>query len=221
MRPKKIIAIGLSMGMMLNLMSVSAVECVVIDEQNEDIGGISVQSETEIENEDLGTSAQSEIIVEDENFTQSRETTDSENLDEISIELESVIENEKLEEVSAQSETVIASGKCGENITFKLTGNGVLTLSGSGAMPALEYDWKSYQPICGWGDYISSIKRIIIEDGITSISQYSFYDCENLTEVSIPSSIKAIGYEAFHWCHNITKVMIDGLDSWCDIDFDE
>ena len=221
MRPKKIIAIGLSMGMMLNLMSVSAVECVVIDEQNEDIGGISVQSETEIENEDLGTSAQSEIIVEDENFTQSRETTDSENLDEISVELESVIENEKLEEVSAQSETVIASGKCGENITFKLTGDGVLTLSGSGAMPALEYDWKSYQPICGWGDYISSIKRIIIEDGITSISQYSFYDCENLTEVSIPSSIKAIGYEAFHWCHNITKVMIDGLDSWCDIDFDE
>ena len=74
----------------------------------------------------MGTSAQSEIIVEDENFTQSRETTDSENLDEISIELESVIENEKLEEVSAQSETVIASGKCGENITFKLTGNGVL-----------------------------------------------------------------------------------------------
>ena len=60
----------------------------------------------------------------------------------------------------------------------------------------------------------------MIEDGITSISQYSFYDCENLTEVSIPSSVKAIGYEAFHWCPNVGKVMIDGLESWCDIDFD-
>ncbi len=59
----------------------------------------------------------------------------------------------------------------------------------------------------------------MIEDGITSISQYSFYDCENLTEVSIPSSVKAIGYEAFHWCPNVGKVMIDGLESWCDIDF--
>ena len=41
-----------------------------------------------------------------------------------------------------------------------------------------------------------------------------------LTEVSIPSSVKSIGYEAFHWCHNVNKVMIDGLGSWCDIDFE-
>ena len=208
---KKIIAIGLSLGMVLTSIPVSASDYITADQWSEDVEGTSESSEG-TENEAL------------EDISEPAEEIGSKDLEEFSAPPEEfsapVEEDESLEVASAQSEAIRVSGKCGDNITFQLTTDGVLTLSGSGAMPAISYDWKEYEPNCGWGGYISSIKKIIIEDGITSVSQYSFYDCENLTEVSIPSSIKSIGYEAFHWCHNVNKVMISGLDSWCDIDFE-
>lgn len=189
---RKVIAIGLSLGLILNSLSVSAAEYITVDQQKENQEEVSSQPEEVVNEKSKGV------------VTTSEKTA-----------------SEDVMEVSTQLEAVRVSGTCGENITFKLTQDGVLTLSGSGPMPTIEYDWKYYEPICGWGQYISSIKKIVIEEGITSISQYSFYDCENLTEVSIPSSIKAIGWEAFHWCHNVNKVMIEGLESWCDINFDE
>ena len=208
---KKIIAIGLSLGMVLISIPVSASDYITADQWSEDVEGISESSEG-TENEAL------------EDISEPAEEIGSEDLEEFSAPPEEfsapVEEDESLEVASAQSEAIRVSGKCGDNITFQLTTAGVLTLSGSGAMSTITYDWKEYEPNCGWGGYISSIKKIVIEDGITSISQYSFYDCENLTEVSIPSSVKSIGYEAFHWCHNVNKVMIDGLGSWCDIDFE-
>lgn len=208
---KKIIAIGLSLGMVLTSIPVSASDYITADQWSEGVEGISESSEG-TENEAL------------EDISEPAEEIESEDLEEFSAPPEEfsapVEEDESLEAASAQSEAIRVSGKCGDNITFQLTTDGVLTLSGSGAMPVISYDWKEYEPNCGWGGYISSIKKIIIEDGITSVSQYSFYDCENLTEVSIPSSIKSIGYEAFHWCPNVSKVMISGLDSWCGIDFE-
>ncbi len=219
---KKIIAIGLSFGVALNSVPVSASEYVTTDQQSGDVESISAELSEETESEDMEefSTPPEETKSEDiETFSASSEEAESENVEEFSVPSEET-ENKSLEEISTQSETVRVSGKCGDNITFQLTTAGVLTLSGSGAMPTITYDWKEYEPNCGWGGYISSIKKIVIEDGITSISQYSFYDCENLTEVSIPSSVKSIGYEAFHWCHNVNKVMIDGLGSWCDIDFE-
>ena len=129
-------------------------------------------------------------------------------------------DEEKAQDTAVQSEGVFSEGVCGENIGFKLTYDGTLTLSGSGPMKNFEYDWKNDHPICGWGEDISQIKKIVIEDGITSISQYSFYDCENLKEVNIPKSIKFIGKDAFHWCPNVEKVSIDDVKSWCQIDFE-
>lgn len=210
-KAKKIIAIGLSLGMVLTSIPVSASDYITADQWSEDVEGISESSEG-TENEAL------------EDISEPAEEIGSEDLEEFSAPPEEfsapVEEDESLEAASAQSEAIRVSGKCGDNITFQLTTDGVLTLSGSGAMPTITYDWKEYEPNCGWGGYISSIKKIVIEDGITSISQYSFYDCENLTEVSIPSSVKSIGHEAFHGCYNVNKVMIDGLDSWCNIDFE-
>ena len=234
MNKKKIIAMGLSLGMVMNPIATSAAEYTAIndqsetfitepkeentdseenttesDEKTESEGSEDFSSEAEIKNEDTEENPeQSEVNIE----------SDDENIEDFSAQPD--VESDDVEALSTQAETVRVSGTCGENITFQLTTDGVLTLSGSGAMPEIEYDWKYYEPKCGWGTYISSIKKIVIEEGITSISQYSFYDCENLTEVSIPSSINAIGWEAFHWCHNVNKVMIDDLTSWCDIDFD-
>ena len=53
MKQKKLIALGLSLGMMLNSLSVSAAEYVEVNPQSEEQGDFSSQSEIEIEGEDF------------------------------------------------------------------------------------------------------------------------------------------------------------------------
>ncbi len=43
---------------------------------------------------------------------------------------------------------------------------------------------------------------------VTSIGDEAFYDCYNLTTVTIPDSVTSIGDEAFFGCYNITRVTI-------------
>lgn len=122
--------------------------------------------------------------------------------------------------VHTQSDGVILTGKCGDNATFTLYTDGTFVISGTGAMYSYSYDWKEYKNTSGWADYINRISKVVIEDGITTISPYSFYECENLTEVSIPDSVNSIGKDAFYWCKNIEKVSIDTVGAWCQIDFE-
>ncbi len=44
----------------------------------------------------------------------------------------------------------------------------------------------------------------VIPDSVTSICEYAFYSCENLTSVVIPSSVTSICKYAFDWCSNLT-----------------
>ncbi len=48
----------------------------------------------------------------------------------------------------------------------------------------------------------------VIPDGVTSIGDEAFRDCDNLTSVSIPDSVTHIGDEAFSGCDNLTSVSI-------------
>lgn len=49
---------------------------------------------------------------------------------------------------------------------------------------------------------------------VTSIGDYAFYDCKNLTSVSIPSSVTSIGNETFFGCKGLTSVTIsEGVTS--------
>jgi len=165
MRKKKVIAIGLSVGLALNSLSVSAAEYETADIQNEEQEDFSSQSEIAIEGEDFEEdSAPPEVEIAEEDLEEgsakSEEEIESKDVGDFSSEPEEA-ESEDLTAVSEQSEVVRISGTCGENVTFKLTTDGVLTLSGSGSMRTIEYDWKEYKPSCGWGDYISSIKKIL------------------------------------------------------------
>ena len=47
-----------------------------------------------------------------------------------------------------------------------------------------------------------------IPDSVTSIGNYVFSDCENLTTISLPSSVTTIEEYAFSSCHNLTSVNI-------------
>lgn len=72
-----------------------------------------------------------------------------------------------------------------------------LRISGSGSIPTDNLPWR---------DYESSIKSIIIEEGITSIDEFVFNDLVSLTNVSFPSTLTRIGNFAFDGCHSLTTV---------------
>ena len=95
------------------------------------------------------------------------------------------------------------SGTCGPNLRWHLTNNGVLTISGKGKM----YDY-SYPKRAPWEDSREKVKRIIIDDGVTTIGEFAFYNCSALTSVTIPNSVTKIGSSAFTYCSALTSVTI-------------
>ena len=94
----------------------------------------------------------------------------------------------------AITETV-ASGTCGaegDNLTWTLDSDGVLTISGTGAM-------KDYPNEIGapWAGFPNDLTKVVIEEGITTIGASAFMYCGNLTEVVIPGTVTSIGSTAF------------------------
>ena len=95
------------------------------------------------------------------------------------------------------------SGKCGENLTWNLTG-GVLTISGTGEM----YDFENGS-LTPWYDISSTINTVIINEGVTYIGASAFEHCENIQAINIPYSITSIGDGAFNWCESLTQVTLN------------
>ena len=96
---------------------------------------------------------------------------------------------------------ITASGTCGNNLTWKLYSGGELVISGSGDMT----NWSFYTSV-PWYNYQSSIKTVIIEDGVTSIGDYAFYKCESLTSVDLPDGVTSIGNYVFAYCNSLTSI---------------
>lgn len=94
--------------------------------------------------------------------------------------------------------TVIAEGDCGEKAKWVLKSNGVLTISGNGDMSDYSYGILSGETVkTPWDDNKAQIKKVVVDEGLKSIGDYSFYSCSNLTEVSLPRGIVEIGTYAF------------------------
>lgn len=45
-----------------------------------------------------------------------------------------------------------------------------------------------------------SLKSVIVSEGVEEIDWFAFYNCKELTSITLPSSIRRIGYSAFDGC---------------------
>ena len=90
------------------------------------------------------------------------------------------------------------------NLTWKLDADGTLTISGTGAMKDYDY-YNNPSPASQKKD---SVKKVVIEDGVTSIRNSAFYDCNSLTSITIPNSVTSIGDSAFSNCYYLTNITI-------------
>lgn len=98
-----------------------------------------------------------------------------------------------------------SEGACGDNLTWILDNKGTLKISGSGDM----YDYKHYGP---WHLSNKEISKVVLEDGVTSIGTFAFYDCW-MTEILIPASVTEIGTYAFHGCRLESITIPEGVTS--------
>jgi len=112
----------------------------------------------------------------------------------------------------ADNGDMIASGECGKNgnnLTWVLTGDGTLTISGSGEME--NYTDSSVAP---WYSNRTKILSAVVEPGVESVGNYAFYSCLKLASVSLPGGVKSIGKSAFQDCAKLTAVEIpEGVTS--------
>lgn len=107
------------------------------------------------------------------------------------------------------------SGNCGlnkgNNVTYVLTQNNeddanptyTLTIKGSGDMENYNHNSNYYAPWM-W----KTVTQVKFEGNVTSIGNYAFLDCPNLTSITIPDSVVSIGEFAFCNCPNLENVVM-------------
>ena len=124
----------------------------------------------------------------------------------------------------------IARGTLDGGLAWNLTKAGTLTISGQGAMP--DFSSAEEQP---WSNNSGQIRKVVIENGVTTIGSCAFWNCgifsaeispsvtaignnafygSSLISVTIPSSVAAIGDSAFCQCQNLSSAVIsEGVKS--------
>lgn len=98
----------------------------------------------------------------------------------------------------ADKELKIASNVSWSSISKFYMGRNIIMQSEQSS-PFSVYDNYSYK---------SNLVQVEVSDKVTSIPDYLFYNCTNLSEVILPNTIKRIGSCAFNGCSNLTEVKL-------------
>ena len=123
-------------------------------------------------------------------------------------------------------EDILDSGTCGaegdgSNVTWVLTTDGTLILSGTGAVAAYDdrdrpwYDYR-YQILrlevkkgitsVGGFRYCFTLQEVSLPEGLISLDEFAFMDCQKLQEIRLPKSLKTLGRGTFAGCHALPEI---------------
>lgn len=103
----------------------------------------------------------------------------------------------------SDSAAVIFGGTTGK-LTWTLTEDGVLTITGEGPMPDYRDGGTSETP--PWYPHVNRISSLTIGEGVTRIGDYAFMLCSFVTKVVIPESVTSMGDWAFtYYMQNLNK----------------
>ena len=102
----------------------------------------------------------------------------------------------------ASAAEVTDSGSCGENLTWTLNTDGLLTISGTGEME----DYSSYGNV-PWNGLVGKINCVVIRNSVTSIGDSAFWGCTGLTSITIPDSVTSIG-SSFAYCTGLESITV-------------
>lgn len=106
----------------------------------------------------------------------------------------------------SDSAAVIFGGTTGK-LTWTLTEDGVLTITGEGPMPDYRDGGTSETP--PWYPHVNRISSLTIGEGVTRIGDYAFMLCSFVTEVVIPESVTSMGDWAFSYCSALITVSFE------------
>ena len=85
--------------------------------------------------------------------------------------------------------------------------DGTLTISGKGDMP----DFSSGTP---WSYKKDKITKVVIKDGVTSVGDSAFLNCNYLETLTISDTVTSIGRYAFAYCSSLESITIpDSVNS--------
>lgn len=110
--------------------------------------------------------------------------------------------NDLITEHLSYEVTVIAEDTA-RPVKWTLYSDGRLVFSGTGGMQ--DYARGSMAP---WHAYSGGILSVIIDNGVTGIGNWAFYDCGMITSVTIPNSVTSVGRNAFRDCRSLANVKL-------------
>ncbi len=115
---------------------------------------------------------------------------------------------------------IIDEGKCGSGdyyskVTWELSCDGVLTISGEGPMGNYRNDESTNSN--PWP--MNKVKAVVIESGVTTIGRCAFYGGDYLTSVEIPNTVTSIKEKAFTHCPALTDINVAADNpNFCSVD---
>lgn len=116
----------------------------------------------------------------------------------------------------SRSVEAISKGNCGAdgaNLTYVITGDGALIITGSGDMADYTCSFNSntgkYESNAPWAKRLNYVKTVEINGNVTSIGAHAFVGCDMLIDLLLPDSVLRIGDGAFMDCDGLSRVHLN------------
>lgn len=104
--------------------------------------------------------------------------------------------------VRVSKKTVLGAGDCGNGVSWAVSIDGILTVSGTGAME----DYSA--GTAPWAAYADSIVEAVVKQGVEHIGNFAFANCPALKSITIGNSVQTIGKSILSGCSSLEAAAI-------------